>query len=196
MTTEDKRSETETSHLGDAEEKKVDEKKVDEKVSGSKAEEKKEDVISYAKYRELLDETKKEREKRQNYETKLKEQNRWKELFEKSKAEAQSLKDAAEQERKAFIESKKLSKFLQKIGGLKNESYQNFVDTSKILYSEGKIDENSLDAYADEFKTNYPELLKQLERKETLPNKAPKSGEKSYSKMSYDELSTFLRNNT
>lgn len=165
--------------------------------------EKKDDIIAYEKYRQLLDETKKEREERKKLEEKIKsfeeekmkEKEQWKELSIKREQELKELRDAADRERQAFIESRKAQAFINAVGGLKHEKYMNLVDTSRIEYKDGSVDEKSLLSYVDEFKRECPELLKVKSVGNTLPNDAPKSHTTlDTSKMSYNELKKFYKN--
>lgn len=149
-----------------------------------------EDKIDYAKYRQLLDEKKKiqqaleEKSRREaelsskltSYEEeKMKEEKRFKELFEARDNELKKIKDQMETERKAFNEAKKVEAFLRASGGLKNNKYKNFIDTDKILIgSSGDVDDISLTEYVEEFRKSYGELLAMPAKKVTPSQEAPK----------------------
>jgi len=161
----------------------------------------KEDRVPYSKYREILAEKKAMQEDKMRIESKLKayedeklkEQSRWKELYETKENELKSLRDQAENERKAFIESQKMSVILNELGGLKNEKYSTFIDTSKVIYSDGSIDRTTLSAYIEDFKREHPDLLKQREKVPTPPSVAPKSNSaEDLSKLSFSELTKIL----
>ena len=99
----------------------------------------------------------------------------------------------AEREREAYKEAKKMAAFVDAIGGLKHSKYQSFVDTSKITMTKGEIESATLNSYVDEFKQQFPELLKTRDPVQTPPSPAPKAGKKELSKMSFSELSEYLR---
>jgi len=192
--------EEKSDNLTQSTEKTAPEEKGESETSSSE-EQKKENNISYDKYRELLSETKVEREKRRELEQKLKsieekelqEQNRWKELYEKKENELKTIQQDAEREREAYKEAKKMAAFVDAIGGLKHSKYQSFVDTSKITMAKGEIEPATLSSYVDEFKQQFPELLKTRDPVQTPPSPAPKAGKKELSKMSFSELSEHLR---
>lgn len=137
-----------------------------------------------AKEKELAD-----RETKLN-EDKLKEQGDWKTIVATREQEVTTLK--AEKDElvtkinsfeKKFTDAHKLNAFKEAIGGtLKKDSYFSFVDTSKIALdpATGIIDDKSLKAYANEFVTEYKELI-QFKSGAKLPGDAPKhSGSISY----------------
>jgi hypothetical protein len=147
------------------------------------------EMIPYAKYRELLDEKKKvQAEKmelqtnwdkilseRENAEkTRLENEKQFKTLYENEKKRAEKALSLLEAKEMQSMNDKKLNAFQSKVGKLKNQSYSSFVDLDKIVVDNGNIDENSLDAYALEFKKTFPELIGEPARNHP-PATAPKS---------------------
>lgn len=140
-----------------------------------------EDQVSYAKYRELLNEKKKVQQANEELakkvqaieEAKLIEEKRYKELYEARENELTSIRNTMEADKAKALEAKKVEAFLKSVGGLKNDSYLALLDKSKIIIeSDGTVNKESLEDCVDSFKKSYPELLN-VQVKKGLPEKAP-----------------------
>jgi hypothetical protein len=162
--------------------------------------------IPYSKFRELLDEKKRlqaqyvevrsehdkmlsERESQEKQ--KLEEQKKFEELYKKADQDRKKLLDLLEVQNKKFTNEKKLGAFKEKLGGLKRDDYTRFVDLDKIqTRDDGTVDHDALDAYVNEFRVQFPELV--VENKKTPPpSTAPRSAApigSSGGRMSLDDI--------
>jgi hypothetical protein len=144
--------------------------------------EEKKDQVSYESHKKLLDEKKRVQEEKEALtlklkeieENKLKEESRYKELFESRENELKAIKEQSEKERKALTEHRKLEAFLKEVGGVKKESYVSLIDTDKIIVeSDGSLNKTSLQDYVKSFKEQFPELIKSVDLKSDIPSKEP-----------------------
>jgi len=154
------------------------------------------DKIDYAKYRELLDEKKKiaakladhEKMVRSMEETKLAEEKRYKELFEKRESELQALQAKVEMEKGNSEKAKRTQAILSQLQI--KDSYASLFQLDKIIIeSDGSINKESLADYVNSFKKEFPELCGKAPTK--LPEKTPthqSSSRKMSSKDILDQL--------
>jgi hypothetical protein len=162
------------------------------------------DTIAYDKYRELLDEKKKIgsqfaetkaaldkllSEKEEHERKAMEEKQEYKKLYEDEQKRVKKAFAILELKEKEEIESKKLAAFTEKIGGLRKAEYKKFIDLESIPFNDGKIDDRALEEYAINFKTQFPELVKE-NAKTPPPASAPSSGGTTIAgnKMSSDDL--------
>lgn len=156
------------------------------------------DVVDYASHRKLLDEKKKEQaraadlEARLNAieETKLKEQAKYKELFDARDSELNQLKEQLKASEMEKATQAKMEAFLNAVGGLKDPSYRKMVDLDKVDLEDAK----SLEAYAVQFKSSFPDLLAVKQVPSQLPNQgAGGVKEVNLSSLSSEELLALLK---
>jgi len=159
--------------------------------------------VDYAKYRELLDEKKKEQKKAREYEAKLKEveegklveQQRYKELFEARDTELNTLKSELEAKSRSELERMKRDALIREVGGLRRDEYAKFIDMDKIiLESDGNLNSESVKEYAKEFKKNFAELIRERSMPSQTPDKAPEVSEPSFNSLSSEEMLKRMKN--
>lgn len=128
---------------------------------------------------------------------KLAEQGRWEDLYKASQEKLTEVSQSREKDQDKFLNYHKKNSVLTKLGGFKNEEYNNFINVEAVAVNEdGSIDESSLDQEVNRIKQSYPELLKGVQVGK-LPNGAPKStnfGEKTYEELTELEKDAYKRN--
>lgn len=166
--------------------------------------EEKPDNVSWETHRKLLGEKKRlqesfretqerlqalETEAKERAETELKQQNRYKELWEQEKERAakyeSDLKSQGEEIQNAF----KLDAFRQALGNRTiDRKYYGFIDTGKILMDPetGNVDSTSLQKEIERIQETFPEIVRPLDKR-PLPSDYPAG---SGSKLSYEEWKT------
>lgn len=134
-------------------------------------------------------------EREAELEAKMKEEQKWKELAERREKEAKELRTGWESDKQRFINTHKLNAFKEAIGGLKKPEYAKFINPDLIeIDEEGNIDEESVKRYAQEFRKDYPDLIKEVTSPK-LPNRAPTAHTPApvdLSNMSKDQLKALL----
>ncbi len=142
------------------------------------------DKVAYESYRKLLSEKKriqkelekvhKESEKRHKEE--LESQQKYKELWESQKSEAEELKQKLSTHESRWENALKLNAFNEALGDTRkiDSKYAGFVDTSKILIDPdtGKIDPLSAQKEVERVSKEYPEIVKSTVTSH-LPNQQP-----------------------
>lgn len=126
---------------------------------------------------------------------KLREEENWKALAAKFEKELEETKNKFVAKSKDFETYNKRAAVIQALGGLKKNSYSEFIDLSKVEVDEaGNITEESVQAEAERFRKEHPELLK-ANTGTSLPNQAAKPGqvgEKDISKMTKEERYAYI----
>ena len=93
-------------------------------------------------------------------ESKLHEQEKYKELFEKRDAELEQVRSEVQQERSKFAQSVKASALKQELGGLIKDQYLKFAELDAIAVNDdGTIDAESLRNVANEFRKEHGPLI-------------------------------------
>lgn len=93
-------------------------------------------------------------------EEKLKEQNRWKELYEKEQHERAKIEEERSRDRKLYLESVKLSALKSELGGDVRPEYLRFADLDSIQIDEtGTLSSESVKEVANQFRQNHPSLI-------------------------------------
>lgn len=116
-------------------------------------------------------------------ETKMQEQEQWKELYEKTKAETEEEKAKLMQEKQQYMKSVKKAALKSELGGKIKDRYLDFADLDQIVVNEGGlIDADSLLAVANEYRKEHGQLIQSDENNDitghastNLDNFAPKS---------------------
>jgi hypothetical protein len=91
---------------------------------------------------------------------KLAEQNRFKELYEKSQQELKAQIDAAKRREEAYSESVKKSALKSELGGKIKDQYLVHADVKGITFNDdGSIDLDSVHAVANKFRQEHPGLI-------------------------------------
>jgi hypothetical protein len=151
------------------------------------------DVVAYESHKKAINQLKEtqkqnkeladrlanyERALKEKEESELKEQNKWREMFEKTKEENKKLQESIVYAKKSMENAVKQRAFLDTLGTKIKDDYLTFVDFDSIdLDEKGRIDTDTLESVVNKFKTNYPELLPKQEQKvehkqeKSLPNK-------------------------
>lgn len=137
-----------------------------------------EDKVSYETFKKLLDEKKSvqsklmemqasldrfQAEREEAEQAKLVEQNRWKELYEAEANKRKKAEELAEGVRKAARDAKKKEAVLSTLG-LKRDEFSRFVDFDAIPDTDDGFDLEAAKSYVEEFKKNYPELVKEVKQ--------------------------------
>lgn len=130
-------------------------------------------------------------------EEKMRDNQQWKELYEKTKAEQDALKRQVEDRDKQFIRSVKVSALKNELGGVRDE-YLSLARVDDIEVIDGRVNPDSLHLVANEFRQNHPQLLPQAKVPQPTGNAAPvgytvQPKTKSLGEMSYAEKAAMLR---
>jgi len=159
--------------------------------------------VPYAKFRELLDETKKAKasfsetkaqldkllsEREEAEKKRLEETNNYKALYEKAEKDRTKLIELYESEKRSKVNDRKYSAFVREVGGLRKEEYRKFVDIDAIpAEQDGSIDTEKVRDYALKFKEMFPELISEPS-KQPPPANAPRATPTGDKPMSQQEL--------
>lgn len=148
------------------------------------------DTVSYETHRKLLAEKKQLQERFQESQNalaqlqgdveaktqrELEEQNRFKELFEMTKAENESLKTSISERDQQLADAFKLDAFNKALGDRKiDRKYSGFIDTKNILIDpeSNTVDQLSAQKEVERILTEYPEIVRSSGAK-PLPSGAP-----------------------
>jgi len=165
------------------------------------------DVVSYTSYSKALSQLKQHQTKARELEAKLNEyqaheeqrererleaEKKYQELYQKERQEKEQLSNQLHQTRKEFIDTRKLAALNSKVGGVKKSEYWSFANLEAIEISEdGRIVEESLEAEAQRFRSNYSDLLKPAQAP-SLPAHAPKETVEEKPKSTREVLSRML----
>lgn len=104
------------------------------------------------------------------------EEGRWQDLYQAEKERHTATTQKLEQLDSSFKKNVKVNAFKQAVGGLAKDSYVKHIELDKIkVDDEGNVDTSSLKSYAEEFRNQYPELLKNIEVPK-MNAKAPNDG--------------------
>ena len=159
----------------------------------------KKDQVEYDTFKRLLSQKKASDEKLAGYEKRLKDiemkeeldkqenlkkQAKFEELSKELESKLETERSEKETFKKSWLDTHKLQAVLDKLPGKpKRQEYMSFIDLDAIkIDAESGIDADSVEAAANNFLTNYGELLTKPSNSE-LPNDAPSSkGKLSYEK--------------
>ena len=173
----------------------VEEVKQEDLVSKTVLEDYKKDMFKFkSETRDLKDELQRLRDAQAlNEKQSLEEKEEWKLLYEREKDEKAKALGDLESKSKFFIDTSKKNAVVQQLGGFKKDSYNRFIDTSKIdVRDDGTFDSDSVNKEVDRLKQEYPELLRIGSATGKMPNEAPvnmgQPQDKNLSKMSMTEL--------
>lgn len=131
-------------------------------------------------------------------EDKLKEQDRWKELYEKSTSELEAERKRNNESRSQYLRSVKMSALKQELGGKIKDVYLSHAELDKIEFKEdGSIDSESLLAVANDFRKQHSQLIPSSDNTD-ITSHAPKSfdsnsGAKDLKSMTMDEKVALLK---
>lgn len=102
----------------------------------------------------------------------LVENNKWKELYEKTEKKAADERASLAAERESLNASRKKAAVLAAIGGFKKSDYETFIQLSAVAMGEdGQVDSESLKVEAARIQASYPELLSPRVGSPALPNR-------------------------
>jgi len=149
------------------------------------------DSVSYDSYSKLLNQRKADKLKADALEAKLKEleqsiaskqeeelkeQNKFKELYEKSVKEKEELSQKFMGLNESIVRAEKIHAFEQAAGAqLKHEAFYSHINLDGIQRDDsGDIDMDSLNAVVGEFKNTFGESLFNINTAKTLPSGSPK----------------------
>lgn len=131
-------------------------------------------------------------------EEKLKEQQKWQELYERAKKEKEDTVKARQKERDMYLKSVKLSALKNELGGKIKDIYLSHADISSIDISEdGVINPESLRSVANDFRKEHGQLIPK-DGSGNITSQAPRSsqapaGDKPLSEMTIEEKKAALR---
>lgn len=154
------------------------------------------DKVDYKSYLKVLNEKKKRDEEltsvrtrlaelesanKQAEETRLKEQEKFKELAEMKSQEVEKLQQEIQLKQQQELNARKLDSFLKALDGTVERKYWDHIDIDQIQLSEsGDVDEMSVSNLVNTFRQTYPEVIR-TKQKEHLPNQYPSgSGSLTY----------------
>lgn len=185
-----------------------------EKASGTPESVQQRDSVAYDTYRKVLSEKKKRDEQLQSVteeltaiksqmkekaDQELKDQNRYKELYESTVQENQNLKSSLSEKDTRWNNALKLDAFYKGLNGKVIDSkYSGFINVDNILVDPdtGSIDTTTVQREIERVTTEYPEIVKGSQSK-PLPAQAPvvnSGGVKSLSDLSKNEKMQLLSN--
>lgn len=124
-------------------------------------------------------------------EQEMQKQEKWKELFETSKAELVEVRKEAQIKDDKYTRSQKISALKQEIGVNIKDEYLSFASLDNIVLTDGLIDKDSLRDVANSFRKEHGQLFPQEENVNITgqaPNSSNVSATKDYNKMSPAEL--------
>lgn len=126
----------------------------------------------------------------------LEEQGKFKELYEKERAQREELLQATTAREKEIINNEKRRAVINKLGGLQHPDFASHINTDSIEVDEqGNFVPESLEAEVDRIRVNYSSIIKP-QTASVPPSKAPGLGttQNSINDMSPDELRELKRN--
>ncbi len=93
-------------------------------------------------------------------ESRLKEQNDWKQLYEREKQEKDDLKSVGEQQREEYVRTVKLSALKSELGGNVKDQYLQFAEVDGVqLNEDGTLNSDSVQLVANKFRQEHPTLV-------------------------------------
>ncbi len=93
-------------------------------------------------------------------ESKMQEQEQWKELYEKTKAEREDERQNLMQQKDRFMKSQKVAALKQELGGNVKDEYLGFADLDNVVIKEdGSIDTESLHNVANQYRKEHGQLI-------------------------------------
>lgn len=93
-------------------------------------------------------------------ENKLKEQQKFEELYEREKADKERLAAEREKEKELYLRSVKISALKNELGGKVNDPYLSFADIDGIeLREDGTLSSESVQSVANKFRQEHPGLI-------------------------------------
>lgn len=131
-------------------------------------------------------------------ESKLRENEEWKTLYEREKAEREVAEDKRNQEKELYLKSVKLSALKSELGGRVRDEYLQFADINSIeLREDGSLSSESVQLVANQFRQNHPSLIDKGPSA-NITSPAPSSSgvlteEKSINEMSHEEKLEMLK---
>jgi predicted RNase H-like nuclease (RuvC/YqgF family) len=131
-------------------------------------------------------------------EQKLKDEQRYQELYEREKTERERAEEARQQERNLYLRAVKLSALKAELGNIKDQ-YLSHADIDSIEVKEdGTLSSESVHAVANRFREEHPMLIPQESGGNITNYASPTSfnsasGNKSLSEMSYEEKANYLK---
>jgi len=132
-----------------------------------------EDKVAYATFKKVLDEKKQmqsqfaemkaqfdrlQADREAAEQQKLIEQNNFKALYEAEASKAKKAMEMLEGHKRDLAEKEKKKAVLSKLG-LKRDEFAKFVDLDAIQGTDGQVDPTSLEAYVQDFRSKFPELV-------------------------------------
>lgn len=127
-------------------------------------------------YKEALAKLEKyEAAEKQAAEQELTQQNRWKELAQTREKETRALAEELASMKQAEANSKRRKALIDELGGVRREEYLNFADLAMIEIVDGKVDQGTVKAAAEQFKNNYADLLSEPTKKSKITARAASS---------------------
>lgn len=135
-------------------------------------------------------------------ESKLKEQDQWKELYERERQQREEAENVRQQEKDLYLKSIKLSALKGELGGNIKDEYLQFADVNNIEMAEdGSLSSESVKHVANQFRQDHPSLVS---KQENVNITSPAAGsnvtyqqpEKSVNEMSLEEKKQYLRDLT
>ena len=184
-------------------------------ASGDDEGEENQNGVSVDSYKRLLAQRKADRAKARDLETqlaqvqaereqaeadRLAEQNKYKELYEKSEKSKKELETRLSDMTQSQITKEKKAALDKALGGIKKSEYLGFADLASIqMNDDGTVDMDSVATVANKFRESYPELVP-TKTAGKLPYEAPREGapktERKLSELSPKELAKLLREKT
>jgi hypothetical protein len=108
-------------------------------------------------------------------EEKLKEQEQYKELYEKRNQELEQIKQSAEAEKSKYLKSVKMAALKSELGGKVRDQYLIHADIDSIEFNEdGSLNPESVKAIANDFRENHSSLIPSG-NSSSITNQAPSS---------------------
>jgi len=133
-------------------------------------------------------------------EQKLKDLQKWEELYNREKQEKEELANVREKDRQLYLRSTKLHALKQELGGKVKDVYLNHANLDGIEINEdGTLSSESILRVANQFRQDFPEVIPQSGSSNMTNNAAPTQFEKTstdkpISEMTYEEKAELLKN--
>lgn len=119
------------------------------------------------------------------------EKEQYRELYERAEQEKQGILEDVQKQKKMYLDTVKKSALKAELGNIK-DAYLSFADLGSISFNDnGAVDKASLEAVANQFRSEYPELLPKSGQSNitSVPagSVSEQSGEKPLSEMTREE---------
>jgi hypothetical protein len=125
------------------------------------------------------------REQEENERKRLESKEQFKDLYQKTQTELAKKEQALNELQAERVNAKKMTSFLDAIKADVPRQYWGLVDLDQITLEGDKVDEFSVQAYVESFKTTYSDILKPRETRR-MPNDKPDPNDNG-SALSYEE---------